>query len=87
MERVILRVIDEDTMEVDRQGIFTPRGTRIVAQNDDYLVIKLPGHGYHSGQGRPQAYAPAEFELYHQVGEVGDGRLEGRVALRWPVRS
>lgn len=82
-----IRIVDEETMQADRPGIETPRGTKVVAHGDGQLVLKVPGHHYYGGLGRPQLYAGAEFMLYTDVREVGDGLLEGRVSLRWPVRS
>jgi hypothetical protein len=79
--------VDEETMEVEVLGVVTPKGARVVAMGGEHLVVKLPGRHFYGGQGRPQSYAPAEFCLYGDVREAGDGMLEGRVLLRWPVRD
>jgi hypothetical protein len=45
---------------LDRRGIVTPGGTKVIAINEEALVYRVPGHRYWSGQGMPWKYAPAK---------------------------
>lgn len=82
---------DEETSELHRAGTYTPPGSRVVAHGSaggmQYVACKIAGHHYYSGQGRPQAYAPAEFVVYEVIREERDGYLLCAPVLDWPVRS
>lgn len=64
MERI--RYDEEDgSAEID--GQVPARGMRCVMHMNGYVVLKRPGRGVYSGQGRPQRYSPAQFEVYSEV--------------------
>lgn len=59
---------------VNRDGIVTPKGTKVHQRTKSTITIKVPGHQYWSGRGS-QGYAPAEYVVY---GIVDGGEYEGR---------
>lgn len=79
---------DEETGELEREGTYTPKGTRIVAGDGDILVAKIAGTHVYGGQGRPQGYSGAHFQVYFIEREEDDGWLLVDVTrIRWPVRA
>lgn len=83
---------DEETGELDRAGVVTPKGSKIVAHTNHHragslLVAKIAGSHYYGGQGQPQNYAPARFELYYVIREEGDGWMLVEPIADWPVRG
>lgn len=78
---------DEETLELDRSGTTTPRGSRVLAHRGDYMAVKIPGQHYYGGQGQPQNYAGARFEVYRVVREDGDGWMIVEPVIDFPVRS
>lgn len=71
---------------IDRRGIVTPPGTRIVAEAPEgHLVLKVPGHHYFRGQGQPFGYAPTEYEVY-QVSIVETHGPAGHQHREWLCR-
>lgn len=100
---------DPDDGTCEFEGADKPSGTRVVCETSDVaegegplVAVKVPGHHYYSGQGQPQAYAPAAFEVYEiwdfEGREHGypvaaalweyDGRwLDVRFVMRWDIRS
>lgn len=61
-----IRYSEEDGA-LEREGIVTPRGSRVVAHSGKHIIAKIPGHSYPSGTGQPWAYGAAEFVLYEEV--------------------
>ena len=49
---------------VDRSGVHTPTGTKIVKLNYNSLVVKVPAHTVWGGVNVGRIYANAEYEVY-----------------------
>jgi hypothetical protein len=82
---VRLRFDADGTLE--RDGVVTPRGARVVAVGDPLLVVKMPGQRVYAGQGRPWRYCPAEYVLYEADERPATDRwLTCVQRVRWPVR-
>lgn len=92
LDRPIARWLDVHvaTGAVERHGIVTPLGTKVVGKTKDTIVIKVPGHGYWSGRGMPQSYAAAEYEVYAIEAEEHTSRGTRYTVsplAQFPVRS
>lgn len=67
-----------------------PLNTKLVAENKNAIVLKVPGHSFRSGVGMI-SYAPAKFEVWEKRPEDGPekGATKGRLypVIEWNVRS
>lgn len=72
---------------VVRQGVETPKGTRLVKRDGDTLVVKVPGHSFWVGLNLPHKYASAEYEVYRVLNDTGATTVEVERLTSFPVRS
>lgn len=65
---------DEEDGTLEREGIVTPKGSRVVMHSDGLVVCKIAGGSYTSGQNQ-RGYGPAKFIVCEEVYDDRERRL------------
>ena len=68
-----------------REGFDEPVST-VIAWNDNYIVVKVPGHNYFGGMGRPRPWAPTHIYVHRVEKVVAPNSWRGiRVEVAGPM--